>query len=64
MMGQVFPLIQIITGGAMPIAILFFGPLSDIVPISLILFVAGILPAATGVVFQITTKRAGLIELE
>jgi DHA3 family macrolide efflux protein-like MFS transporter len=64
MMGRVFSLLQIISGGAMPIAILFFGPLADIVPISLILLVSGVLLALTGVLFQVTTKRAGLIEAE
>ncbi|MGI6555637.1 MAG: MFS transporter [Bacillota bacterium] len=64
MMGRVFSLLQIITGGAMPFAILFFGPLADIVPISLILLVSGVLLALTGVVFQVTTKRAGLIEVK
>lgn len=64
MMGRVFSLIQIVAGSAMPVAILFFGPLADIVSISWILLVSGALLALTGVVFQATTKRAGLIVTE
>lgn len=60
MMGRVFSLIQIVTGSAMPIAILFFGPLADIVSIGLILLVSGALLALVGVLYQLTSKRAGL----
>ncbi len=59
MMGRVFSLVQIVTGSAMPVAILLFGPLADIVPIGLILLVSGALLAVTGIVYQITSKRAG-----
>lgn len=59
MMGRVFSLVQIVTGSAMPVAILFFGPLADIVPIGFILLVSGVLLAVTGIVYQITSKRAG-----
>lgn len=60
MMGRVFSLVQIVTGSAMPIAILLFGPLADIVSIGLILLVSGALLAAVGVLYQLTSKRAGL----
>jgi DHA3 family macrolide efflux protein-like MFS transporter len=60
MMGRVFSLVQIVTGSAMPAAILFFGPLADIVPISLILLASGALLAATGVLYQYTSRRAEL----
>ncbi|TYO95358.1 MFS transporter [Desulfallas thermosapovorans] len=60
MMGRVFSLVQIVTGTAMPVAILFFGPLADIISIGLILLVTGILLALTGVLYQITSKRAGI----
>ncbi|HHV64852.1 MAG TPA: MFS transporter [Peptococcaceae bacterium] len=62
MMGRVFSLVQIVTGSAMPIAILFFGPLADIIPIGVILVVTGFLLALTGFWYQISSKRAGLIE--
>lgn len=60
MMGRVFSLVQIVTGSAMPVAILFFGPLADIVPIGLILLVSGTLLAATGILYQYSCKRAEL----
>lgn len=59
-MGRVFSLVQIVTGGAMPIAILIFGPLADIVSIGSILLVSGALLAVLGVLYQFTSKRAGL----
>lgn len=61
MMGRVFSLIHIVTGTAMPIAIIFFGPLSDLVSISYILLVTGVLLAFTGVMYQMISKRMGLI---
>lgn len=60
MMGRVFSLIQIVTGSAMPMAILFFGPLADIVSIGSILWVTGVLLIAVGVLYRVTSKRAGL----
>lgn len=62
MMGRVFSLVQIITGGAMPAAILLFGPLADVVSVGTILLVSGALLAVTGVVFQISGSPAGLSE--
>lgn len=60
MMGRVFSLVQIVTGSAMPIAIIFFGPLADIVAIGPILIATGALLAVVGVLYQITSRRAGL----
>lgn len=60
MMGRVFSLVQIVTGSRMPIAILFFGPLADIISIGSILLASGALLAVAGVFYQYTSKRAGL----
>ncbi|NLX90916.1 MAG: MFS transporter [Firmicutes bacterium] len=60
MMGRVFSLVQIVTGIAMPIAILFFGPLADIVPIGSILLVTGAFLVGTGVLYEVSSKRAGI----
>ncbi|WP_031514056.1 MFS transporter [Desulfofalx alkaliphila] len=57
MMGRVFSLVHIVTGSAMPVAILFFGPLADMVPISYILLVSGVLLALTGVLYQRMGKK-------
>ncbi len=61
MMGRVFSLVQIVTGTAMPVAILFFGPLADIVSIASLLLVTGILLAVAGVGYQLTARRIGLM---
>lgn len=60
MMGRVFSLIQIVTGSSMPLAILLFGPLADIVSINSILLVSGALLTTVGVFYQIASKRARL----
>ena len=60
MMGRGFSLVQIVTGSAMPVAILLFGPLADIVPIGLILLVSGVLLAVTGITYGFAGKRIGV----
>lgn len=52
MMGRVFSIIQIIAAGAMPLAILVFGPLADIVSVEVILIVSGALLALVGVLYH------------
>lgn len=52
MLGRVFSIVQIIAAGAMPLAMLLFGPLADLVPIEGILVVTGALLAGLGVVFS------------
>lgn len=51
MLGRVFSIIQIISTGAMPFAMLFFGPLADLVEIEGILVVTGAFLAGLGVAF-------------
>ena len=58
MMGRVFSIIQIISASAMPVAILFFGPLADIVAVEAILVVSGALLAFVGVVYYCNNKKA------
>jgi DHA3 family macrolide efflux protein-like MFS transporter len=50
MMGRVFSIIQIITSASMPVAMLLFGPLADVVSVELILLVTGAMLAGLGVV--------------
>ena len=57
MMGRVFSLVQIVTGASMPIAILLFGPLADIISIGSILLVSGVLLAVSGIIFREAVKR-------
>lgn len=56
MMGRVFSLLQIVSVTAMPIAILLFGPLADIVSIRLILIVSGGALALSGLLFHRANK--------
>lgn len=60
MMGRVFSLVQIVAGSAMPVAILLFGPLADVISIGTILLVTGVLLAVVGVLYQTAAKGAGL----
>lgn len=49
MMGRVFSIVQIIAAGCMPLGMLVFGPLADLVSVELILMVSGGLLALIGV---------------
>jgi DHA3 family macrolide efflux protein-like MFS transporter len=49
MMGRVFSIIQIITSASIPVAMLLFGPLADVVSIESILLVTGAMLAGLGV---------------
>ena len=51
MMGRVFSVVQIITASAMPVAILVFGPLADVVSVQALLIVSGILLALVGALY-------------
>jgi DHA3 family macrolide efflux protein-like MFS transporter len=57
MMGKVFSLIAFIGNASMPIAILFFGPMSDIISIESMLIVTGALMIVAGFVFDRSTAR-------
>ncbi len=59
LMGRVFSVIAVINGIAMPIGMVLFGPLSDIVKIELLLIITGILLIAGGFVL---CKRKELIK--
>ncbi|MDR2179752.1 MAG: MFS transporter [Synergistaceae bacterium] len=57
MMGRVFSIIQLISGSAMPVGMLLFGPLADWVSIESILVVTGILLALVGLLFGRVAKE-------
>jgi DHA3 family macrolide efflux protein-like MFS transporter len=57
MMGRVFSLLQIVSGSAMPVAILVFGPLADLVSIESIMLVSGLLLAVVALVFFAGTHK-------
>ncbi len=52
MLGRVFSIIQIASTSALPIAILFLGPLADIISIQSMLFVSSILLLVCGVAYK------------
>lgn len=56
LMGRVFSLVQIITSSAMPVAILLFGPLADIVSVESILLVSGALLVLVGIWYWLTDR--------
>lgn len=58
MMGRVFSIIQIITSAAMPLAILLFGPLADVVPVETLLIISGILLALVGLIYQLSNRNS------
>ncbi|MCL2300432.1 MAG: MFS transporter [Firmicutes bacterium] len=56
MHGRVFSVIQIIMAGSVPIAILFFGPLADVVRVETILLVTSPLLALVGVIYGLRER--------
>ena len=57
-MGRVFSLLQFVSQGVMPVAILGFGPLSDRVPIQYIIIICGLLLIAVGLLFRNRAQKA------
>ena len=60
MLGRVFSIVQLISAGATPIAILLFGPLADVVSVESILIVSGILLALVGVLYYHSNKNISI----
>lgn len=57
MLGRVFSIVQIIASSAMPVAILLFGPLADIISVETILVVSGVILALVGVLYYRSNKN-------
>lgn len=57
LLGRVFSVIQLFMSSAMPMAILLFGPLADVIRVESILLVCGVLLALVGVVYGITGRN-------
>ena len=55
-LGRVFSIVQLITASAMPVAILLFGPLADVVSVESILLVTGILLVLVGILYGRTAS--------
>ncbi|HBC27002.1 MAG TPA: MFS transporter, partial [Ruminococcaceae bacterium] len=58
MMGRVFSILQILSAGSVPFAILLFGPLADVVPIEGILLATGALMVLVAVLYRLSNKPA------
>ena len=59
MLGRVFSVIQIIMMGAVPIAILFFGPLADVIRVETLLLISSVLLAIVGFLYGVSERRRG-----
>lgn len=58
-LGRVFSIVQIITASSMPVAILIFGPLADVISVETILILSGALLALVGIIYQRSNKAVG-----
>ncbi len=56
-LGRAFSIVQILASGGMPLAILLFGPLADIVPVESLMAAAGFPLALVGVLYWRLTRR-------
>jgi len=56
-MGRVFSIVELISGFSMPLGILLYGPLADIVSIESLLIVSGILLVLVGLSYQRSNRR-------
>lgn len=56
-MGRVFSIIQIVAASSMPLAILLFGPMADVISVEVILVFTGILLLLTGIIFYLSSRK-------
>ncbi len=56
-MGRVFSIIHIIAASAMPLAILFFGPMADVISVELILIISGVLLIMVGYFYHLSSRK-------
>jgi DHA3 family macrolide efflux protein-like MFS transporter len=59
MLGRVFSVIQLIITGIVPLGILFFGPLADVIRVETIYVVSSAFLALTGVIYGLSEKKRG-----
>ena len=58
MLGRVFSIVHIIAASSMPVAILIFGPLADVVSVEKILSVSGALLVLVGIIYHRSSRGA------
>ncbi len=56
-MGRVFSIVQVLSGSTIPLGMLVYGPLADIVSIESLLVVSGALMALVGLLYQRTNQK-------
>jgi DHA3 family macrolide efflux protein-like MFS transporter len=56
-MGRVFSIIHIIAASAMPLAILLFGPMADVISVELILIISGVLLIMVGYFYHLSSRK-------
>jgi len=56
-MGRVFSIVQVLSGATIPLGMLVYGPLADVVSIESLLIVSGVLMALVGLLYHRTNKR-------
>lgn len=56
-MGRVFSIVQVLSGSTIPLGMLVYGPLADVVSIESLLIVSGLLMALVGILYQRSNKR-------
>jgi len=56
-MGRVFSIVQVLSGSTIPLGMLFYGPLADIVSIESLLIISGVLMALVGFLYQKTNQK-------
>lgn len=56
-MGRVFSIVQVLSGSTIPLGMLVYGPLADMVSIESLLIVSGALMALVGLLYQRTNRR-------
>ena len=61
-LGRVFSIVQILSGSAIPLGILVFGPLADRISIQILLVVSGILLVAVGLIYGRTTSKQQVVK--
>ena len=61
-LGRVFSIVQILSGSAIPLGILIFGPLADRVSIQILLVISGILLVAVGLIYGRTASKQQVVK--
>jgi DHA3 family macrolide efflux protein-like MFS transporter len=59
-LGRVLSILQIIASSAMPVAILIFGPLAEIISVEILLKTTGFFMVCTGCLYRMAVKRQSL----